>query len=534
MCLMESAQLIQSLSSPSVYPEPTTEVGVHQTHISVVFVTDTFAYKIKKPLAFEFLDYSTLEKRRHWCEEEVRLNRRLAPSVYLGVVPIARDGPTIRVDGTGAVIEWAVKMVRLPEHASLASAVSRDEVSHQTVDLLARRIFDFHRHAERSQSIARFGRFDVVARNARENFDQSNSQVGSTVSRAVIDRLSVLTEEALGRLRGLVEERAARGVPCDGHGDLRLDHVYLFPDRQPPDDVVIVDAIEFNPRFRAADPVADMAFLVMDLIRHNRRDLAREFQQSYCAMSEDFGGKPLIPLYVSYRAAIRAKVNGLKASQPEFPADERVKAQSKARAHWLLALSALEEFPRQPCLVLVGGLPGTGKSTLSQALAKRASFDVIRSDEIRKELANSGGSANLGAPGAFGAGVYSPAWTAKTYHECLARADAALYDGKRVLVDATFRAESHRVQFLDLAAGWGVPAILFVCEADPLIVKSRLEQRRNDVSDADWSVYVRAAQQWEPLGARTEPFCRALESAQSESPPLDGALAELRRRELWL
>ncbi len=264
---MNLATLIQELSEPRAYPAPDGDVEVHQTHISVVFLAGTFAYKIKKPVDFGFVDYSTLAKRRHWCDEEVRLNRRLAPEVYLGVAPIALDGPRVRVEGTGPAIEWAVKMQRLPETATLRSAVDDDRVDRTTIEELARRIADFHRRADRDGDIAEYGCFEVVARNARENFEQSAAQIGTTVSSSVFERLRTLTEEALVRLRPTIDERASRHVTCDTHGDLRLDHVYLFPQREPPGDMVIIDCIEFNPRFRAADPVADMAFLTMDLIR---------------------------------------------------------------------------------------------------------------------------------------------------------------------------------------------------------------------------------------------------------------------------
>ena len=479
------------------------------------------------------MDYSTLEKRRHWCDEEVRLNRRLAPRIYLGVVPIVQGGSTVRVEGTGSVVEWAVKMHKLPAEASLASAVARDDVSREAIESLARRIADFHHQAERSESIARFGRFDVVARNARDNFAQSNSQLGTTVSRAVFERLEALTEEWLGRHRALFEDRADHDIPCDGHGDVRMDHVYLFPEIRPPDDLAIVDCIEFNERFRAADPVADMAFLVMDLIRHGRRDLAHWFCDEYLACASDARGITLVPFYVSYRAAVRAKVNAIKASSPEVSISERNKAQLDARAQWLVALGTLEECRKRPCLVLVGGLPGTGKSTLARALASHAGFEVIRSDEVRKELASTSGVADVSAADGYASGIYTPEWNERTYEECHARGDAALFEGKRVLVDASFRDESQRRRFLTLAEQWSVPGLLLICEAGAAVVKTRLEERRGDVSDADWSIHSHAAQRWEPTGPRTRPFCHAIETGGNHSPSVHQALEILRRYELY-
>ena len=261
------------------------------------------------------------------------------------------------------------------------------------------------------------------------------------MSRPVFDRLRAVTDEALGRHRALIEDRANRGMPCDGHGDLRMDHVYRFPNNCPPDDVAIVDCIEFNVRFRAADPVADMAFLVMDLIRHGRADLARSFRDAFLASAGDDQGAALVPFYVSYRAAVRAKVNGIKAGLSELSSTARASAREDARAQWLLALSSLEKPGRRPCLVLVGGLPGTGKSTLAHALASHAGFDLIRSDQVRKELARASGIAGAGAVDRYASGIYTPKWNERTYEECLARADAALFEGKRVIVDATFRDE---------------------------------------------------------------------------------------------
>jgi len=528
---MNLATLIQELSNPQAYPAPVGEVEVHQTHISVVFLAGQYAYKIKKPVDLGFVDYSTLAKRRHWCDEEVCLNRRLAPQVYLGVVPIAQDGPRVRMEGAGSVIEWAVKMQRLPEGATLRSAVEDDRVDRATIEELARRIAEFHRRADRDGEIAEYGRFEVVARNARDNFEQSVPHVGTTVSLCVFERLRTLTEESLARLRPTIDERAARHVTCDTHGDLRLDHVYLFPKREPTGDIVIIDCIEFSPRFRAADPVADMAFLTMDLIKRGRRDLAACFRDAYFEASGDDQGRVLVPFYVSYRAAVRGKVDGMKAREPEVGEVERSVAQAAAAGHWLVALGSLEEPRNRPCLVLSGGLQGTGKSTLARALAVHAGFTVIRSDLVRKELA--GASGDSPAVAKFGAAIYSAAWTERTYRECVRRAEACLFEGKRCLIDATFRDEAERARALDAAQRWGVPGLLLICHAEPALVKLRLDRRRNDASDADWTIYLETDCRWEPLAPRTERSAHAIDTGRDSPTPLDQALEVLRGVELW-
>src|SRR6516162_5740462 len=287
---MELARLIEVLSDPAAYPYAVEAVDVRHTHISVVFLAGPSAYKIKKPVNLGFLDFSTLDKRRHFCEEEVRLNRRLAPEVYLGVVPVSHTESGVKMEGRGELVEWAVKMKRLPEEATLEKRLQRGQVEVGLLKALARKVAMFHARAETGEHVSAFGRFEVVARNARENFDQVAPQVGTTLSQAVFERLRRLTEEALARLGPMIESRAERGGPRDTHGDLHLDHVYLFPEREPPADLVIIDCIEFNERFRYADPVADMAFLRMDLTFHDRRDLARAFADAYFRAAGDCGG----------------------------------------------------------------------------------------------------------------------------------------------------------------------------------------------------------------------------------------------------
>jgi predicted kinase len=398
------------------------------------------------------------------------------------------------------------------------------------IEELARRIAEFHSRAERNDRIAEAGRFDNVARLARQNFRKSEDQVGTTVSPAVFSRLELLTDRALREIEPLIEQRVARGVPCDTHGDLRLDQVYLFPDLPPPRDLVVVDAIEFNEAFRAADPVADMAFLVMDMIAHDHRDLARSFGDAYFSASRDHAGRRLLPFYVAYRAAVRGKVEGLKASEPEIAAADRAQARAEARARWLVALGEIEDPGRRPALLLVGGLTGAGKSTLARELARRVDFHVIRSDEVRKELAGVDPSPARAA--GFEEGIYSPEWTERTYQACLERAEAMLFAGRRVLVDATFRDEARRRAFLELAASLGVPGLVLVCRADPGHVQARLEARRHDVSDADWSIYLRSARRWEPLGPRTDRKAHIIPTDGAPEVAVDRAIRVLRQDRL--
>lgn len=526
---MELSRLIDCLSEPAAYRYPVGTVEVRQTHISAVFLAGDYVYKIKKPVNYGFVDFGTLAQRRHYCDEEVRLNRRLAPDVYIGVVPVTRRDSQVELEGNGVVVEWAVKMRRLPDEATLQNLLRQGEICVAVLERLARRLATFHAQAESSPHIAEYGRFAVVAANARENFEQSAAHVGTTVSKSVFERAQAFTEESLARHQTLIDQRADHNVPRDTHGDLRLGHVYYFPNREPPDDLVVIDCIEFSERFRFADPVSDMAFLFMGLAYQGRRDLAHAFAETYFSTSHDSEGRALLPFYTSYRAAVRGKVEGLKLTRPEISESDRAVALTKARGSWLLSLSELESPSRKPCLILIGGLPGTGKSTLANALAEHAGFRVLRSDVVRKELAGAGPEK---CRAEIGQGIYTPEWTKRTYAECLRRADELLFHGERVLVDANFREENQRRMFLDSARRWGVSTAFLLCETEPELVRIRLAKRSGDASDADWSVYKNAVETWEDVGSETRARLQTINTGEALELALRNTLSVLQKQGL--
>ncbi len=529
---MEVSHLIECLSSPAAFAHPVQvgdfqvgdfqDIAVRQTHISVVFLSGPFAYKVKKPVNLGFVDFSTLPKRRFFCDEEVRLNRRLAPHVYLGVVPIvgAKDG--LRFEGDGEPVEWAVKMQRLPEAATLQQRLRRDEVSPATVEMLARRIALFHQAAQSNETIASFGRFEAVSQNLLDILRQSQAHVGQTVHADVFAKLRQLIEATLSRLRPLIDGRAEHGWTRDTHGDLHLDHIYHFPGRQPPEDYVIIDCIEFNDRFRFIDTVADMAFAYMDFCYYGRRDLAGQFARAYFTAIKDEDGRALLPLYAAYRASVRGSVEGMKCREPEVSELDRLAALQRARAYWLLALGLLAPPAQRPGLLLIGGLPGTGKSTVARHLAERAGFQVVRSDMVRKELA--GLSPSQPASPQLRADLYTSQWNDRTYADCLERVDKLLFAGKRVIVDASFREDHRRQHFLETAVRWGVPAAMILCRAGPETVRRRLEKRHAGPSDADWAVYQWSAHNWQEPSPVTQRFFHEMPMVESEDDILAWAM----------
>jgi aminoglycoside phosphotransferase family enzyme/predicted kinase len=514
------ARLMAELSRPEAYKDAE-RVEVVQTHISVVFLAGDLVYKVKKPVDLGFIDYSTLERRRAFCHAEVELNRRLAPDVYLDVVPITSHRGRLRMGGRSSeAVEWAVEMRRLPDDERLATLVARDAVPPGLIDDLGRRLAAFHRAARRGPDVARWGALEVVAGNCRDNVTDVRPLVGLGVSAAVLDRIARLTEEALADLGPRIAARAA--LACDGHGDLRLEHVYVHGD-----ELRVIDCVEFSDKLRCGDPASDLAFLAMELLRAGRRDLALALEAAWLEATSDAGAAALLPFYVAYRAMVRAKVDGFTARAAEVPPAQRERAIARARGHALLALGELAPPLHRPALVLVAGLPGTGKSVLARALADAADLVWLRTDEVRKALGRAEGASSTRG-GAWGEGLYAPAWTERTYARCLGLAELAWFEGRRVIVDACFASEARRSAFLEAARATGVRAVVLHLEAPADVARDRLDHRVDDPSDADRATHERMAAAWEPFSLATARIAHRVDASGSPAAMLEQALAALR------
>lgn len=448
----------RALRRPEAYAPRPPHVQVHETHASLVFLAGDRAFKVKKPVRYAFLDYSTLERRKRYCDEEVRLNRRLAPSVYLGVAPITADG---RVRGKGETVEYAVEMVRLPHDRMLDEMLRREAVAVADVERVADAVAGFHARAERHPS--------QPIDHLQSNLDDA----APFLPAAWLARLRADHERLRAELGPLVARRQA----VDGHGDLHASNICLRDD-----EVVIYDCIEFEPRFRIEDAAAEIAFLAMDLERHGAWDLSRAFVRRYVERTGDVDAERLLPLFKPYRACVRGLVTSLRGG-------------SGADAYFRLAVS----YGLGPFAILVCGLPGTGKSTYAREVARAFGAEHLRSDVIRKEM--------LGIPrtahweGGYLEGPYAPDATERTYDEMRTRAAAALRAGGRVVADATFARRRWRDEFRAAAREAGVPCLVVHVTCPEDVVRARMVRRATDgaeVSDAGFAVYLRAKASFEP------------------------------------
>ncbi len=473
------ARIMRELLRPDAYPSPPSTVELMQTHISLLFLTPDFVYKIKKTVNFGFLDFTTLERRRHFCEEEVRLNRRLAPRVYLGVVEV-RDLPGLGLvlEGEGGrVVEYAVKMVRLSPETILEEKIRKDEVSEEEIIRVARAIARFHRNAESGPRISAFGTPEMIGKNMEENFSQTECFVDDLICRDAYNELRALAESFLREKRGLLLGRVEKGLIRDCHGDIHTEHISINRE------IEIIDCIEFNERFRYSDTISDAAFLAMDLDYHNRADLGRVFEEAYIEATGDREGTSLMSFYKSYRAYVRGKVEGLKAREPEVGGSEKLEARLRAMRHFDLARAYAEGRARPgPRLVVICGPSGTGKSTLAAELGRLLWAEVLATDRIRAEMAVEDKRASGGPPErpGYNEGRYSMEARTRVYKELVRRAGEELRRGRTVILDATFSKNA----FLEMAlaesrrAGLGVDDIkVFECELDRKVLLERVMRR---------------------------------------------------------
>ncbi len=482
--------LVEAMRQPSFYPDCPGRVELRQTHISYVFLAGEFVYKVKKPVRFTFLDYSTLHKRHHFCQEEVRLNRRLAPAIYMSVLPIVqRQGNFVLGGGveealSSEVAEYAVKMRRLPEDRMLDALVQGDRVGEEEIDAITQKLATFHGQAA-SDRAAVYGAPAGIWKRLADNFRETERFIGRTIPMRRFAAVEKYSRRFMEKHRGIFKLRVQEGKIREGHGDLRAEHICLT------DGIVVFDCIEFDERLRYCDVASEMAFLAMDLDFLGAPLLSRRLIATYAEKTQEDAFLTLLPFYQCYRAYVRGKVESLKSQEPEVPLRERERAMVQAERYFRLSHRYARGAP-SPAILIVCGMVGTGKSTLARSLGDLSGFDLLNSDAVRKRLARI--PKTVRATSGYRGGLYHDSFTHLTYSTLLAEAQRSLKGGRGVIVDATFKDPQHRRLFLQGAEELGAPVLFVECQTREQEIIRRLrerEQQPEEVSDATIEVYLR-------------------------------------------
>jgi aminoglycoside phosphotransferase family enzyme/predicted kinase len=468
-----------------------------QTHISWVFLLKKDVFKVKRPVALGFLDFSSVEARKAACDAELRLNARLAAGTYLGVVPVlAGPDGRHRIGGPpGRVVDWAVHMNRLPETQRADELLRRGELSIDMVDGLAARIARFHAEAATDEQNAQLGSAAAVLSCVEDNFAETESTVTRYLREEELDEIKRWQRAFLQDNVRLFERRIAMGRVRDGHGDLRLEHVYVAGDPSP----TIIDCIEFSDRFRYADVCSDVAFLSMDFAAHGRVDLAERLLARYARESNDFDLFALVDFYESYRAYVRGKIASLMADDESVAWSARSQARDHARRYFLLALSSHRRCLLGPSVIAIGGPIASGKSTIAGAVGGQMNAPIVDADRTRKSMLGLAAEHPVHDPAWQGA--YDGAVTDKVYGELLRRASVVLASGRPVVIDASFRSRAHRSAARELARANGAPLLFVECRVDRELARARLEARARgpSVSDGRLAIFDAFAAQFEPV-----------------------------------
>ncbi len=496
--------VIQQMLQAGFYPHPVTEpIQLIQTHVSYVLLTGEYAYKVKKPVNFGFLDFSTLAKRQHFCQEELRLNQRGAAALYLEVLPITQTEQTFHLGGAGEAVEYVVKMQQFPEGTLFTDLFDQGKLTAELLERLASDLARFHAKGEINDYIRSFGKVKQIRQAIDENYEQTTGYVGGPQTQQQFDETRNYTDRLFATQADLFDRRIEQDRIRECHGDVHLRNIALWNN-----EILLFDCIEFNEPFRFVDVMFDIAYIIMDLDARDRPDLSNRFLNAYLEQTGDWEGLQVLPLYLSRQSYVRAKVLSFLLGDPTIP--EAVKADSAKTAARYYRLAWEYTRPRQGQLMLMAGLSGSGKSTAARQIAAKAGAIHIRSDAARKHLAG----IPLTAKG--GADLYTPEMHQKTYDRLLQLGILLAKQGYAVILDAKYDQHAFRQAVIDQAEANQIPLKIYHCTAPLAVLQERLQGRSGDISDATADLLPQ--QQMAPFTASEQPYVVQLDTTQ----PLEG------------
>jgi len=516
-------ELIGALQNSVLYDHPIEDFSLIETHISWVLLTGSFAYKIKKPVNLGFVDFSTLAKRQFFCAEELRLNRRFAPALYLQVIAIKGSAAQPRLSGGGKTIEYAVKMREFPQHCLLSVHATERRLEPAHIDSIADVIASFHALADRADSNSTYGSVDIILKWSRENFDQIEAVTPAFVLPKYFEALmSWCTKTGKQNLRNM-NERQLRGFIRECHGDLHLGNMALIDDS-----ITLFDCIEFNPELRWIDTISEVAFVAMDLQARGYSGFAWQFINRYLQASGDYAGIALLRYYFVYRALVRAKVEALRVAQVTADSNhDRRKYQGVIR---YLDLAHGWSSDHRPAIIIMHGLSGSGKSTMAKHIVETLGAIQIRSDVERKRLFELNPEDHSGS--SLEQGIYTQGATKRTYDRLAELTKVVVQAGFTTIVDASFLKKSDRDQFKQLAQACNAPYIVISCEAPEGVLRERIRHRsetQQDPSEANLAVLQHQLQSQEPLTSDEQAHTNAITCTH---PALSSE--QLRTLEQWI
>ncbi len=451
-----------------------------ETHISWVLLGKNVVYKIKKPVDFGFLDYTTLEKRRFYCEKEIELNRRLAEEIYLGVSEITENNGDIKIDGDNKVIDYAVKMKRMPQNRMMDALIEKNEIEDSYIVALSKRIAEFHLNAETNDYINQFGSIETNKFNTDENFEQTKGGVGEFITQFQYDAIKDYTNRFYVENKELFEKRIKEQKIRDCHGDLYSRNICIVDEER----IYVYDCIEFNERFRYSDVANDVAFLLMDLENYSRYDLSDLFFEKYVEFSKDLDLKKIIGFYKVYRAYVRGKIAFFQNNKEE------------ADRYFDLAFGYLpSEY--KPKVVVLSGLTGSGKTTVAKELQRKADFVVISSDKVRKQLV--GMDVYEKDLSDYKKGIYSEEMTQRVYDEIINRAYGFVREGENVVLDATFIKKWQMDKVFERFKKLGIKPLVVFLKLDEQTALEHFKKRGKEksISDGRYEIFVKQKNDFE-------------------------------------